>query len=114
MTKAKAYAIAKYLDTHCDEAHIFTCKIGSGVLCDVQTKDPQVLLSMFFTLIDRTMQNLKRREQDVFLELLVKALEMYVDAEFKPPKREEILSDKQRRKRIKSNEKIIAAVEEIL
>lgn len=115
MTKAKAYAITKYLSKNCDEAFTFTCKIGSGCLCDVKTfGDAHELLSMFFTLIDRTMQNLKAHERDDFYKLLAHALKMYIDEEFKPPKREETLSDKLRRKRIKSNEKILAAVEEIL
>ena len=114
MTKSKAYALAKYLNTHCDEAHVFLSQIGSGVLCDVQTKDPKTLMSMFFTLIDRTMQNLKRREQDEFLELLARAMTLYVEEEFKPSKREEELSDKQRRKRSKHNEKILQALEAVL
>ena len=115
MTKAKAFALAKYLNAHCDEAHIFVCKIGSGCLCDVKTcGDAHELLTMFFTLIDRTMENLKAKERDDFYKLLAHAMKMYIDEEFKPKQRKENLSDKLRRKRVKSNEKIISAVEEIL
>lgn len=115
MTKKKAFALAKYLDTHCDEAYMFVAKIGSGCLCDVTFKgDGHALLSMLFTLLDRTFKNLKAREQPEFYRLIMEALKTYADDEFKPLDREENLSDKQRRKRMKSNEKILADIEAIL
>ena len=116
MTKNKAYAITKYLATQCDEAHIFVAKVGSGCLCDVRTcGDAHTLLTMFFTLIDRTFKNLKAQGQDEFYKLLAAAMKLYIEEEHKPlPKPEENISDKQRRKRMKSNEKILADIEAIL
>ena len=116
MTKNKAYAITKYLATQCDEAHIFVAKFGSGCLCDVRTQgDAYTLLTMFFTLIDRTFKNLKVKEQDEFCRLLAQAIKLYVEEEHKPlPKPEENLSDKLRKKRINNNAKIINSLEELL
>ena len=115
MTKAKAMAIARHVDSQCDEPHIFVAQVGSGCMCDVVAKgDAHSLLSMFFTLIDRTFKNLKAQQQDEFYKLLATAMKMYIEEEFKPAPRQENLSDKQRRKRMKSNEKIIAAIETIL
>ncbi|MBR6712807.1 MAG: hypothetical protein IKI76_07435 [Selenomonadaceae bacterium] len=115
MTKNKAYAISKYLATQCDEAHIFVAKVGSGCLCDVRTQgDAYTLLTMFFTLIDRTFKNLKVKEQDEFCRLLAQAIKLYVEEEYRPPKPQENISDKQRKKRISNNEKIISAIENVI
>lgn len=116
MTKAKAWALAKHVDSHCDEPHIFVAQVGSGCLCDVVSKgDAHTLLSMFFTLVDRTMKVLKRNEQDEFQKLFAAAMKFYLESEFAPAEPEvKNLSDKQRRKIQKSNEKILAAIEGIL
>lgn len=115
MTKNKAYAIAKELAIRCDEAHIFVAKCGSGCLCDVRTcGDAHELLTMFFTLIDRTFKNLKAQGQDDFYKLLAYSLKKYIEDEYKPlPKPEENLSDKLRKKRIANNAKIINSLEEL-
>lgn len=116
MTKNKAYAIAKELAIRCDEAHIFVTKCGSGCLCDVRTcGDAHELLTMFFTLIDRTFKNLKAQGQDEFYKFLAYSLKKYIEDEYKPlPKPEENLSDKLRKKRIANNAKIISAIENVI
>lgn len=115
MTKNKALSIAKELATRCDEAHIFVAKCGSGCLCDVRTNgDAYTLLTMFFTLIDRTFKNLKAKEQDEFYKFLAQAIKLYVEEEYRPPKPQENISDKQRKKRISNNEKIISAIENVI
>lgn len=115
MTKNKAYTIAKELAIRCDEAHIFVAKIGSGCLCDVRTNgDAYALLTMFFTLIDRTFKNLKVKEQDEFCRLLAQSIKLYVEEEYRPPKPQENISDKIRKKRIANNAKIISAIENVI
>ena len=115
MTKKKAFAIAKYLDTQCDEAHIFVAKIGSGCLCDVTFNgNGDTLMSMLFTLLDRTFKNLKAKEQDDFYKLLAYSMKHYIEEEYKPTKPQENLSDKQRKKRATRNAGIIAGVESVL
>lgn len=114
MTKNKAFAVARELSVKCDEPHMFAVKIGGGCLCDVRVAgDGWVLLTLFINLLERTMENLKLQHQTEFRELLIVALQRYL-ADTKPADRKETLSDKQRKKRIDCNKKIIAALESVL
>lgn len=115
MTKKKAFAIARELSTRCDEAHVFAVKIGAGVLCDVKCKnDGWELLSLFINLLERTINNLKVQKQDEYRKFFIESLQKYLEDDSPPKVVQENLSGKLLAKRIKNNEKIINALEELL
>lgn len=115
-TKNKAMALARELCVKCDEPHMFTVKVGSGCMCDVQSdKDPMTLVTMFINLLERTLANLKKKNHSKMRELLMTALLAYLNDEVpsKPAKPEEI-SGKLLKKRIKHNDEIINTLEGLL
>lgn len=114
MTKKTALALAKELDTKCNEAYMFVVKVGTGCLTSVRTNgSAQNLLTLLLNMVDQMMGHLKEERQYEARILLSKALQMYLEDD-KPIPRREDLSDKQRRKRRKANELIISQIEEVL
>ena len=114
MTKKKAFAVARELSVKCDEPYMFAVTIGAGCMCDVRVAgDGWVLLTLFINLLERTMENLKAQHQTEFRNLLTVALQRYL-TDNKPAEPKEKLSDKQRKKRIDRNQKIISALESVL
>lgn len=114
MTKQKALSLAKELDVKCDESYMFCVKVGSGCLTSVKTAgSAQNLLTLFINMLERMSTYLKENKQDEARELLLRALQMYLEDD-KPAPRRENISDKQRRKRRKTTELIISQIESVL
>ena len=117
MTKKSAAALAQYVHTRCDDAYLFTVKVGaSGGVTNFAVKgDWKVLLTLLLNLIDRVMEKLKTHHHDEAREALCLSLIQYLmDDSPAPPKPVENLSDKQRARRMKNNARIIDAIEEAL
>lgn len=114
MTKKKALAISRALDTQCDEPYMFAVKIGAG--CFQAYKSPRSgldMLTLFINLIEMVMQNLRGQLQDDFVKLLSRALQDYLsDNYFDKP--QEVLSGKLLARRIKNNEKIISTLDNLI
>lgn len=76
LTKNKANAVFRELDVKCDQSYMFAVKIGTGCLCAVKNHDDgRALLTLFLTLLERTMHNLKKQRQDKNNEKIIDTLE---------------------------------------
>lgn len=115
MTKKKAEAVTKWLDVQCDD-YLFATKVTvSGCLSSMRVKgDWTIVLSFLITLIGDVLNRLKKHHYNVAHELILRALLEYMKAEAPEKPKEESLSDKQRKKRAKANERILAELEAIL
>ena len=114
MTKNKARAVAMQLDCQCDEPYMFAVKVGTGCLSSVKNHgDKWAILTIFINLIEQTMNSLKKHQQAAFKDLLCAALLKYLNDNSEPP-RIENLSGKQLAKRIKHNDLILNALEDVL
>ncbi len=115
MTKKSAMSVAKNLDVRCDEAYIFTVKVGAGCLSSVKTSgDGYTLFTLFINLIDSTLKKLKAEQQSEYAQWLLAALQMYMKGNVQIETPKENLSDKEKRKRIKNNEMILNELEAVL
>ena len=115
MTKNKAKDIARKLDVSCDEPYIFSVKIGAGCLNSVTVNgDSWVLLTLVINIIESVMNNLKKIHQDKFRQLLCLKLLQYLNDDQPAQVPEQELSGKLLKKRIKHNDAIIEALEDIL
>ena len=118
MTKKNANAVANYLDLRCDQAYMFVSQVGSGTFSRVKAKGSSaILLTLFLQILDDMLEKLHRNQQDAVREMLCLGLVKYMVDELPDaplPKPTEELSDKQRAKRIKNNERIIAQLEAVL
>lgn len=115
MTKKNAFAITKTLDVRCDQAYLFATKVGASgcVTASRCVGDGWALLTLFVNLIDSVMEKLSTKYHTGFRVLLIEALLNYL-AEDAPKPAPVELSDKERAKRIKRNELILAEVEAVL
>ena len=115
MTKKNAFAVSKMLDTRCDQAYLFATKVGASgcVTASRNFGDGWFLFTLFINLIERVMENLNVKYHKDFRAMLIRALQNYME-ETAPRPEPEPLSDKQRAKRIKRNEQILAELEAIL
>lgn len=114
MTKKNALATAQHLDLRCNEPYIFAVKVGAGCLTSSKCHgDNWALLTLFINLIEQIMRKLKTDYRNGFRELLCRALLEYL-ADTVPEKPQEVLSDKQRARRIKNTERTIAELEAVL
>lgn len=117
MTKKAASSVAYQLVVRCDDAYLFTVKVGaSGGITNFNVKgDWKVLLTLLLNLIDRVMLKLKTNHHDEARELLcLSLLEYLTDMTPAPPSPPEKLSDSQRTRRAKNSDRIIDAIEEAL
>ena len=115
MTKNKAKDIARKLDVACDEPYIFSVKVGAGCLNSVTVNGDQwALLTLVINIIDSVMNKLKNIHQDKFRQLLCLKLLQYLNDDQPAQIQPESLSGKLLKKRIKHNDAIIDALEDIL
>ena len=117
MTKKSAAALAQYVHTRCDDAYLFSVKVGAscGVTNFNVKGDWKVLLTLLLNLIDRVMLKLKTNHHDEARELLcLSLLEYLTDMTPAPPSPPEKLSDSQRARRAHNSDRIIATIEEAL
>ena len=111
MTKKNAAAVARTLDTRCDEPYMFAVKIGAG--CFTAYKSPRNgldLLTLFINLIEMVMKNLDAQLQADAVKLLSRALQDYLSENYFSKTHEEI-SGKKLARRIKHNEQIISTID---
>ena len=95
MTKNKANAVFRELDVKCDQPFMFAVKVDTGCLCAVKNHDDGwALLTLFLTLLERTMHNLKKQRQDEFRAALIRALQDYLNDD-KPIEPQEVEHDKE-------------------
>lgn len=115
MTKNKANAVTKWLDTQCDD-YLFATKVGfSGCMSSLKVKgDWTVVLAFLITIIGDVLARLKKHHYNVAHELITAALLEFMKAEAPEKPKAEELPDKQRKKRIKHNEEILQSLEAVL
>lgn len=115
MTKKNAVATSKNLDLRCDDAYLFACKVGAGVFSSLKAKGNwTIILSLLLNLIEDVMRKLKSPQHAETRELLCLAILKHLTDDLPAAKSEEILSDKQRNRRIKHNEAVISQLEAVL
>lgn len=122
MTKKAASSVANQLAVRCDDAYLFAVKCGaSGCVSNIKaTGDWRILLTLLLALIDRVLDRLKANHYDAARELLCLALVQYladideITVEKPVEKPAAKLSDKQRARRARNNDRIIDAIEEAL
>lgn len=115
MTKNKAKDIARKLNVACDEPYIFSVKIGAGCLNSVTTNgDSWILFTLLINILDSVMNNLKKIHQDKFRQLLCLKLLQYLNDQSPAQVPEQALAGKLLKKRIKHNDAIIDALEDVL
>lgn len=114
MTKKQAFAVAKTLDLRCD-AYLFATKVGTCgcITASKNYGDGWVLLTLFINLIEKVMENLNVKYHAQFRKLLIHSLLEYLREEAPKPVSAP-LSDKERAKRARHSEQVIAAIEEAL
>lgn len=114
MTKGKARNIDKILNVQCDEPFLFAVKVGAG--CLVSSKchgNGYEIFTLLVNVIDNVMQNLQHNKHKQFVEILCLKLLQYLVGD-SPAVQQENLSGKQLAKRIKHNEQILNALEDVL
>ena len=115
MTKKNALATANNIALRCDDAFLFSCKVGGGVFSTLRAKGNwTILLSLLLNVIEDIMRKLNQTQAREAKELLCLALLQQLTDETPTPKPKENLSDKQRRQRAKHTERIVAQLEAIL
>ena len=114
MTKKNAMAVAKNLDLKC-EAYLFATKVGTCgcVTASKNYGDGWFLLTLFINLLEEVMRQLNVAYHKDFRKMLIYAFLDYLKENAPKPK-EKPLSDKERAKRIKRNEQILAELEAVL
>ena len=84
MTPRKAAAVARELETRCDEAFMFVCKVGMGCHFGCRyTSNPKLLLTMFLGLLDSVFQRLEGKPEElaIFKKAFAAVLAEYLEAE---------------------------------
>ena len=115
MTKKNALATANNIALRCDDAFLFSCKVGSGVFSTIKAKGNwTILLSLLLNVIEDIMRKLNRQQAREAKELLCLALVQQLTDDAPTPKPPEVLSDKQRRQRAKHTEMIVSQLEALL
>ena len=115
MTKKNAFATANNIALRCDDAFLFSCKVGGGVFSTLKAKGNwTVLLSLLLNAIEDIMRKLTRTQAREAKELLCLALLQHLTDETPTPIPKEDLTDKQRRQRAKHTEDVINRLEAIL
>lgn len=115
MTKKKAEAVTKWLDLQCDD-YLFATKVGfSGCMSSLKVKGEwTVVLAFLITIIGDVLNRMKKNHYNVAHELITRALLEYMKGEAPETPKDEELTDKQRKKRMKHNEAILESLEAVL
>ena len=115
MTKKNALATANNIALRCDDAFLFSCKVGSGVFSTIKAKGNwTILLSLLLNVIEDIMRKLNRQQAREAKELLCLALVQQLTDAAPATAPKENLSGKQRRQRAKNTENVIAQLEVVL